>query len=257
MGMCIWANRQADKEVCTGYYVVVKGDVSPALDSVVRRGIEIEMAEYPEQVTGVPLRRLNIKRIRDHFQRMSNFERVDVMIDAQGKLMFEIVPLIPVMRIFTGNKSYYINAAGKHIEATPEFSADVPVVTGKFAGGFSPRYLLPVIRVIREDEMMRNLVSMVEVCDSNNILLVPRIHGHVINFGDTTRLGEKVHNLKLFYRKVIPNKGWLEYDTISVKFRHQVVASRRVKPVAPQPQADTTSNELEEATLPTIERDGE
>ena len=35
----------------------------------------------------------------------------------------------------------------------------------------------------------------------------------------------------LFYRKVMPEKGWMTYDTISVKWNYQVVASKRTKAV--------------------------
>ena len=36
------------------------------------------------------------------------------------------------------------------------------------------------------------------------------------------------------YRKVLPLKGWEYYDTISVKWAGQVVASRRIKSI-PEP----------------------
>ena len=41
----------------------------------------------------------------------------------------------------------------------------------------------------------------------------------------------KFEKLKLFYREVMPAKGWETYDTISVKWSHQVVATRRKKAV--------------------------
>ena len=41
--------------------------------------------------------------------------------------------------------------------------------------------------------------------------------------------------LRDFYRYVAPVKGWEKYDTISVAWRRQVVATRRDKTVAPIP----------------------
>ena len=55
--------------------------------------------------------------------------------------------------------------------------------------------------------------------------------GHVINIGRPEAFDNKFAKLKEFYTKVMPDKGWMYYDTISVKYNHQVVATRRVKAV--------------------------
>lgn len=230
----VWAHNQAEKEVCTGIEVVVKEN--PAMDSIIRRGVLAELDKYPRPIVGTPLIRLDIRKIRRHLGAMSNFESVNTMITAERKLLVEVVPMIPVMRVFTEGKSFYINREGKVIEATPEFFTDVPVVKGAFSKTFTPKEVVPLVQFIRSNEFLSNLVSMVEARNPQNLILIPRILGHVINFGDTTRLADKTENLKIFYRKVIPHKGWNEYDTISVKFRDQVVATRRLKSL---PVADT------------------
>ena len=74
----------------------------------------------------------------------------------------------------------------------------------------------------------------------------------MVNFGDTTRLAEKRDALKLFYSKVMPYKGWEEYDTISVKFRGQVVATRRDKTRLNVNSEPIEEEDLEEATLPDV-----
>ena len=89
--------------------------------------------------------------------------------------------------------------------------------------------VLPVCRFVENDPVLSKVVAMIKVDDKDNIYLVPRIHGHIINFGDTTRLEEKKNALLAMYRKVLPYKGWETYDTISLKFNGQVVASRKDK----------------------------
>jgi cell division protein FtsQ len=60
---------------------------------------------------------------------------------------------------------------------------------------------------------------------------VPNISGHVINIGSADGFENKFAKLMQFYRQVMPKKGWDTYDTISVKWNHQIVATRRVKAV--------------------------
>lgn len=98
--------------------------------------------------------------------------------------------------------------------------------------------------------MMQELTSMIVAKNKYNLIVVPKITGHVINFGDTTRLAEKRDALKLFYHRVMPHKGWQQYDTISVKYRGQVVATRKDKTKLNVSEDPIEEIDMEEATLP-------
>lgn len=248
--MTVWAHRQAREHVCTGIEVRVEG--SAAMDSVIRHGVTEELRRYPQRLVGTPLHQLSTSDVERFLSRYSNFESVNCIISARGKLIVNIVPLVPVMRVFFGDNSYYINKDGKHIESNAEFYSDVPVVSGRFNRAFQPKAVLPLINYISKDPLLSELVSMVMAENEHNLILVPRIRGHVINFGDTTRLDEKKRALTLFYRQVMPYKGWEEYDTISVKYRGQVVATRRDKTRLNHSEEYEEEVDLEEATLPDI-----
>lgn len=246
----VWAHEMARKDVCVGFEIEVKGKSS--MDSIVRSGLERELKEYPQRIAGTPIMKLNIQKIEKYLKNLNLFEEVSCMLTADNKLLVQAAPLVPVMRVFAQDKSYYINKSGKYIEALPEFYTNVPVVTGNFSKTFAPGELLPLVQKIESDDFMKEITGMLVARDRNNLLVVPRIRGHIVNFGDTTRLGEKVGMLKLFYRKVLPKKGWEIYDTISVKYRGQIVATRRIKPVSKEVVIEEEMD-LEEQTLPQIE----
>lgn len=86
-----------------------------------------------------------------------------------------------------------------------------------------------MLSYIAADPTANALVSAVALSRSDDILLIPVIRGQIINFGDTTDVAGKFARLKTFYAEVMPVKGWNTYDTISVKWAGQVVASRRDK----------------------------
>ncbi|MDE6258801.1 MAG: hypothetical protein K2M53_10520 [Muribaculaceae bacterium] len=247
IAISVWAKSEADRHICEGIDIEVKGN--RAMHDVVAKGVARELARYPKRLKGAKLSQINTLELEKYLENLNTFESVNCMITSGGRLTIEIEPLVPVMRLFIGNHSYYVNKNGKQIESKAEFYTEAPVVTGNFNSKFQPEDVLPVVKYISKDPMLRELVGMVEAKSPNNILLVPRMLGHVVNFGDTTRLDEKKDALQLFYKKVMPYKGWEEYDTISVKFRDQVVATRRIKPVA-KPQIDDTEDlDPDEATL--------
>lgn len=247
-GMGIWANREARIHLCTGIEVDVAGQ--GALDSVIRHGVSEELRKYPKPIIGTLIHQINTAEIERYLSKYNNFESVNCMISSRGQLIVKITPLIPVMRVFFGDNSYYINKDGKHISSNAEFYNEVPVVTGRFNRKFTPKDVIPLVNFVNKDAMLHDLVSMIVAEDASNLILVPRIRGHVVNFGDTTRLDEKKRTLTMFYRQVMPYKGWEEYDTISVKFRGQVVATRRDKTRLNHMEEYEEEVDLEEATLP-------
>lgn len=254
VGMAVWAHAEAARNVCRDIIVEVKKGES--VDSVTVSGIREELKKFPSRIIGEHSERINTIAIRDYLARLDAFEEVDCMVTADGCLKVMVTPMIPEIRVLDPRgHSYYVNKDGKKIPSSTEFYSDVPVVIGAFGKNFPFRKILPLVRYVNTDPELAALVTAVKVNDLDNILLMPRIQGHVINFGDTTRLPEKRAALLTAYRTVLPAKGWWTYDTISVKFRNQIVATRRDKTPLHLPSEYLDDEDLEEATLPEPEPD--
>lgn len=247
----VWAHGEASRHICKKISVRVEAEAP--VDSIVRQGVLQELKDYPGRIQGVPINQVDTRGISRYLNSLNTFEEVNCMVSGSGELCIDVTPMIPVMRVFFADQSYYINKDGKHIASNAEFFSDVPVVTGNFNHTFQPKDVLPLIRFIEKDPTMHDLTSMIVARDARNLIIVPKITGHVINFGDTTRLAAKRDAVKLFYRKVMPYKGWEHYDTISVKFRGQIVATRRDKTRLNVPEALVDEIDLEEGTLPGVE----
>ena len=243
----VWAHAEASRNACSGIEVVVDG--SNKADSVTRNGVLAELAHYPRKIIGVPLESVNTYDVRQFLSRFSNFENVDCVITTDGKLKVSVIPMIPEIRVFSPMGSYYINKDGKYIASNAEFYVDVPIVKGVFTNKLPAMYVLPVTRFIESDPVLSELVAMIEVIDEDNIILIPKIQGHVINSGDTTLLQEKKRALMTMYNKIMPYKGWNEYDTISVRFRNQIVATRRLKALEAHGPLTDDGDDPEEAAL--------
>ena len=114
-------------------------------------------------------------------------QSVNTCILSSGLLHIDVVPMTPVARVFErGTNSYYINASGKKISAEPRHHLDVPVVVGAFDSLKPPARLLPLLDHIASDPGLSALVSTVVQEADGDIILVPVIVGHVVNFGDTS-----------------------------------------------------------------------
>ena len=247
----IWAHAEAAKNSCKGIDIhIVEGF---STDSVSRKGVMAEINRYPEQIIGQQIPSIDTRKLENYLKGFPQFEDVTCSFSTNGRLNVKVTPMVPELRIFEDSSSYYINKDGKRMASKASFFVDVPVVSGKFNEKFKPSDILPVSRFVAADPVLSRLVGMIHADDADNIILIPRIHGHVINFGDTNRLQEKRKALITTYRKVLPYKGWNEYDTISVKFRGQVVATRRDKGNQKPQNVEYEETDMEEATLPELD----
>ena len=239
----IWARGKAADEVCQRVEVTI--DNADSTQFVTPQGIIAELAKLGFKVVGKPMWQIDADRIEEALQRSEYLEKAECVKAQDGVLMIRASQLVPVLRVFDGSESYYVNRYGKRMSAIASYHADVPVVQGHFTDAYPATRLLPMVQYIERDSLLHALVAMVSMRDSDNIFVVPTIYGHVVNMGDATNYEAKFRKLQLFYRKVMPAKGWENYDTISVKWNHQVVATKRVKAVKVEMTYDSAFDEPE------------
>lgn len=245
------AHRDNAERECSDINLIIEEHSIP--DSVLRQGVRSQLAGYSHPLVGEKIRDIDLQALEDYLSKFSNFEEVQCSFDPKSRLTISIMPIKPEVRVFENGKgSFYVNRQGKRIQADAEFYVDVPVLltSGKNTAHISEA--LPVIRFVSADEDLSALTAAFKIDGPKDILIIPRIQGHVVNFGDSTRLIEKKAALLTAYREILPVKGWNTYDTISVKFKDQIVASRRVKAIAQDALPDDDGEDLEEATLPDI-----
>ncbi len=158
---------------------------------------------------------------------LDKIESANCAILNNGRVALDVVPMIPVARVIDPiGTDYYINRAGKRMVADYRYRMDVPVIKGRFTERNPATGLLPLIHYVNSDPALAEFITAYDLTPSGDIIMVPAIKGHVVNFGDTTDIEDKFKRLNVFYHNVLPVKGWEAYDTISVKWRGQIVAHR-------------------------------
>lgn len=240
----LWARNKAKGELCNAIdVIVVNGD---STSFVTPNGVLEDLKIKGISVVGKRMGDIDADYIEQQLKMSPYLESADCIKCQDGKVLIKVSQLVPVIRIFDGDNSYYVNRVGKRMEASMLYHCDVPVVQGHFNKQFPPTRLLPLISYVESDSLLSSLVTMYCVRDTNNIILVPSIGGHVVNLGSVDGFEGKFAKLKLFYEEVMPKRGWQAYDTISVKWNHQIVATRRVKAVKEEVQID----DLEDTETP-------
>ena len=227
------SSRMASKDTLSGMEIELSDPTSRFVsiaDVLIETGID------PDTLSRCLRRSFDLRSLEERLKASDKLQDANVTMLSNGKIKVDVVPMVPVARVFEpGKPSYYINAGGKRISAELRYHLDVPVLVGSFDSIHPAKRLLPLLDYIATHPKAGAIVATVTQEADGNIILIPNIVGHVVNFGDTSRVNEKFALLRSFYRHVAPAKGWQTYDTVAVKWRGQVVASRRDKAVEPVP----------------------
>lgn len=165
----------------------------------------------------------NLKQIEGHLDSLSIIEAVNCRRLANDVISIDVVPMVPVARVFDNGGSYYINKAGKHLLASPRYRIDVPVVITDNDSLSRSAEIISLLERIQQNNTWSQLVSALKIDRNGDIFIIPSVNGHVVNIGDGSNIDDKMKRLFAFYNQVLDVKGWNYYDTISVKFANQVI----------------------------------
>lgn len=184
-----------------------------------------------KQVKQKTIAQINTRQLLQRLLAEPTVEDATVVALNSGVLAINVTPMQPVLRLFDGRRSFYYNAAGKRVPSAAGHYVDVPVVYGNRVDSTRLTALLPMLDFVRRNPAYDALVTSVYLDRNNDIIVIPAVTGHVINMGDTTDIPAKFERVTSFYHRVMPVKGWQYYDTISVKWRGRVVATKRTKKI--------------------------
>ena len=197
-----------------------------------------------DSLIGTPIHRIPVSLLERLLKLNKYVDDADVYIDIKGKLQVNIVQRKPMLRIMNEvQQSFYIDEKGGKMPLSTLYSANVLIANGSITelyNGINDSISTPLVRslfylsnVIRADKFWNAQIEQIYIEPNQDIILIPRLGDHKIIFGDTSNANEKLENLLVFYQKALPKVGWQTYHTINVKFKGQLVCSRRDKAELP------------------------
>jgi len=94
-------------------------------------------------------------------------------------------------------------------------------------GASQLKELFDLARFINDDKFWNSQISQLFINENNDVEMIPRVGNHNIVLGEAKQLEEKFAKLLIFYKKGLNNTGWNNYSTINLKYKNQVVCTKR------------------------------
>ena len=87
--------------------------------------------------------------------------------------------------------------------------------------------LFSLARFIDEHAFWKAQIMQIHGEENGDLILIPRVGYQQIVFGKAVNIEAKFSKLKLFYEKGISEKGWNNYSQINLKFKNQIVCTKK------------------------------
>lgn len=185
-------------------------------------------------VEGARFKDLNLKEIEERVKSEKFIKKAEIYKDLKGNMIVNVDLRRPFARIVQNNgPDAYIATDGAILPVSEKFSSRVVLITGKYAGELVKNDLLAtdegkkiygMIRFINNDKFWKAQIAQVDIDKKLNMTLYPQVTKQYIEFGQPEEIEEKFNKLKIFYKQILPKKGWNTYERVNLMYEGQIIA---------------------------------
>lgn len=213
---------------CQNFYITV---VDSAECDLVKAS---DIYKYIDQAglspVGKSCRLINTEDIEQYVREIDILRDVQCYHKRNGDIYLTVEQRHPVLRVVTDeNETYYLDEDGVPIAVNNMYLDYLPLVLGCVDDTLTAVDLLPLVRYISADAFWNAQTEHIYVSPRHEVSLVPRVGEHVILLGTPDEYEDKLARVLALYQQVMPRIGWTVYDTISVKYRGQILCTRKDK----------------------------
>ncbi|MEX2593918.1 MAG: cell division protein [Anditalea sp.] len=188
--------------------------------------------EFPVLKTGNHLADISLNKIEGKVESHPLVKNAEVFKDLKGNIVVKIEQYRPVARIIRPMAAHgYISVEGVVLPTSPRYTTRVLTLEGALADellgqeDLSKEYgdLMKLIHFIEQDEFWSAQIASLEINRKQEIKMYQQVGKQVIEFGRPIEIEEKFKKITLFYKEILPVKGWNTYDRVNVKYKDQII----------------------------------
>lgn len=187
---------------------------------------------YP--IKGISFRDLNLKEIEERVNADHFIKEAEIYKDLKGNVLVHVDLRRPVARVMqSAAPDAYIAMDGTILPVSEKFSSRVMLITGSFTKELvkndlntteDGKKIFEMIRFINGNKFWKAQIAQIDIDRKLNMVLYPQVTKQYIEFGKPEDLAEKFNKLEIFYKRILPQKGWNTYDRVNLMYEGQIIA---------------------------------
>lgn len=174
---------------------------------------------------------LNLKTLESSLENEKFIKDAQVYKDLKGNIIVTAVQRRPVARISRSDApDAYLDDDGTVLPISEKFTTRVMLLSGDYADNFieegvsedNQKYM-DLIMKINTDPFWKAQIAQLDIDENGDIYIYPQVSKQVVEFGPPDDLDIKFKKLELFYKEVLPFKGWNKYKRVNLTYLDQIV----------------------------------
>jgi cell division protein FtsQ len=174
-----------------------------------------------------PMNIINTEKIEEELLSNDMISHVEVYKTPSRRIKLEIEQKMPILRVNSPSGNYYIDNVGSIMPLSRHYVAHVLVASGYVEKEFAKNELYKFALYLQDNEFWNDQIDQIYVDADKNVELIPRVGNHRIILGTFEDYPGKLEKLRLFYEQAIPKVGWDKYSAINLKYKNQIVCTKR------------------------------
>ena len=197
-----------------------------------------------KNIVGKPIKDVLLADIEKYMKRVSELKTAAAYVTIDGKVKIWVEQRKPIMRVMPdAGGDYFVDDEGVVIRKRNIHGPRLHIVMGNInisqamlngtsvldptIKNSSLTDIYHLVSYIKKDNFWSAQIDQIYVDKGNAINLIPRVGNHVVSLGTIEDFREKLQNLEVFYKDVLPEVGWNKYSVINLEFKDQIVCKKR------------------------------
>ena len=215
------SNRNGNRKL-TNSKVIFVGENEPLLK---QETVNKLLIENNRDASAIRKDKLDLNKLEKAVNSNQMVEKSDVFVTIDGVLKAVVKQKTPVVRVFDGHRSFYIDYKGNTMPLSANYTARVPLVLGVINKKNSEA-LAELFRKIHDDAFLKKNIIAIQIMPNGSLKMLNRNFDFKIDFGGTINVDRKIRNYKAFFQKAIVDSSLYKYKKIDLRFTEQVVCTK-------------------------------
>lgn len=234
-------SKKHSNSLCKGININIKYDNCQKI--IYEDDILSEINNIYDTIENIKISEINIERINNRITKNPFIDKANTSISINRKLKICIIQKNPIIRLINKkNQNIFIDKKGDIITKKPKHPVRLLIANGNINDTFKNKTninntkhnktitykIYHLAKLIKANKFLNSQIQQIYVNPkSGDIELIPYVGKHTIVFGDIKNAEEKLKKLIIFYKKGLRNIDWNKYKTLNLKYKHQVVCSKK------------------------------
>jgi cell division protein FtsQ len=190
--------------------------------------------ESGQPIKGIGMDRIRLKEIESKLKYNKHILDADLFGDLKGNLIVHVELRRPIARVVQSDSpDAYIAEDGVVMPVSDKYTSRVVLISGNVKQllrgadlnrSQEGKQLMEMIEFINEDNFWKAQVAQLDIGSDGKIMIYPQVTGQRVEFGKPENIEVKFKKLMIFYKEILPTRGWTRYERVNLEYEGQVVA---------------------------------